>query len=240
MLSDIKPYNEEEWKNQFSYSPLCARLSNDFDELTWAYYFGDFSPGREFPVTVMTGGFSPRQVYGDKIFCKVSRFSASIFYYLEFLTEKNPKTIYDLGCGWNIFKKYISSVIGIGAEPLGREDFFGDIRDFVDDEFIRGHQNYFESVFSICALHFYPLSDIRKRVLDFASMIKPSGRGLVTFNIQRMIENDQSKKLDSKQELELWIRQQLSNLPFNVLQFDCNLTNLDNPMDGNVRLIIEK
>jgi hypothetical protein len=167
-----------------------------------------------------------------------TKFSVVPFYYLEFLTEKNPKTIYDLGCGWNIFKKYIPSIIGVGAEDPKSEWFFADIHDYIDDEYIRGHQNHFESAFSICALHFIPMSDLRKRVLDFASMIKPGGRGWVTFNAMRLLERDE--KMIAHKNLELWVRQQLSNLPFTILQFEVNLTKLDNGLDGNIRLILEK
>ena len=226
MQQDVKPYNQEEFKKQFTKSPLHARILTDFDELYWNYHCDDFDYG------------TPRQHWGDKNLQK-TRFSVGIFYYLNFLTEKNPKNIYDLGCGWNIFKKYIPSIIGVGSEPMDREDFFGDINDYVDDDYIKGHQNYFESVFSICALHYVPMSDIRKRVLDFASMIKSSGRGFITFNAQRMLDRDTKIKI-SQHELESWIRQQLSNLPVTVLQFDMDLTKINNGMDGNIRLIFEK
>ena len=226
MLQDVNPYNEEEFKKQFTKSSLYLCLLNDFDKLLWNYNTDPYNSG------------TPRQHLGDKNLQK-TRFSVAIFYYLNFLIEKNPKEIYDLGCGWNIFKKYIPAVIGVGAEPPGREDFFADIHDFVDDDYIKGHQNYFESVFSICALHFVPMSDIRKRILDFASMVKPSGRGLITFNAQRLLERDPNITIRGN-ELELWIRQQLSNLPFTILQFDMDLRKMDSGMDGNIRLIFEK
>ena len=226
MQQNINPYNEEEFKEQFTKSSLYLRLLNDFEELIWNYHCDPFDIG------------TPRQHLGDKNLRK-TMFSVSIFYYLNFLTEKNPKEIYDLGCGWNIFKKYIPAVIGVGAETPDGEDFFGDIHDFVDDDYIKGHQNYFESVFSICALHFVPMSEIRKRVLDFASMVKPSGRGLITFNAQRLLDRDPNITIRGN-ELELWIRQQLSNLPFNILQFDIDLRKINNGMNGNIRLIFEK
>jgi len=227
MQKNINPYNKEEFKKQFINSSLHARLSDDFDELLWDYF--DIS---------LEKYWTPRQLLGDRNFLK-TKFSVVIFYYLNFLTEKNPEKIYDLGCGWNIFKKYIPSIIGVGAESPDREDFFGDIHDYIDDEYIKGHQNYFESVFSICALHFVPMSDIRKRVLDFASMVKPGGRGLIAFNAQRMIERDPAMSFRGH-ELELWIRKQLSNLPFTILQFDLDVSEINSGIDGNIHLIFEK
>lgn len=226
MQQDIHPYNKEEFEKQFTNLPLHDRLLNDFDVLMWDYYTDPYDAG------------TPRQHLGDKNLCK-TRFSVAIFYYLNFLVEKNPKKIYDLGCGWNIFKKYIPSVIGVGDETPGGKDFFADIHDYVDDDYIRGHQNYFESVFSICSLHFVPMTFIRKRVLDFASMVKLAGRGLITFNAQRLLDADPNMTKRGH-ELELWIRQELSDLPFTVLQFDLDLKKINNSMDGNIRLIFEK
>jgi hypothetical protein len=227
MLQDILPYDQDKFKNEFTKTPVYDRIQNDFDELTWDYHFNWYNPA-----------YTPRRQWGDKNLQK-TRFSMVIFYYLNFLTEKNPKHIYDLGCGWNIFKKYIPSIIGIGAEPIDGEDFFGDSHDYFDDDFIKGHQNYFESVFSINAIHFVPMSNIRKRILDFASIVKPSGRGFVTFNAMALMCADTEINVP-RQELELWIRQQLSDLPFTVLQFDMDLTQINNIMDGNIRLIFEK
>jgi hypothetical protein len=227
MQQDIKPYNEKEFKKLFENSPLCKQLQNDFDELIWNYKCDDFPYG------------TARQQWGDKNLSK-TRFSVLPFYYLEFLTEKNPTNIYDLGCGWNIFKKYLPSIIGVGAEPPDRADFFADIHDYVDDDYIKGHQNYFESVFAICSLHFVPMSDIRKRILDFASMVKPGGRGWISLNAQRMLEKDLKMFVMPHKQLELWIRKELSNLPVTVLQFDMDLSKLDEGMNGNIHLIFEK
>jgi hypothetical protein len=225
VLQNINPYNEFEFRKKFELSALFKSIEKDFDQLLWN------------PTSDDGYGGTPRQQWGDK-HPQTSKFSMVPFYYLQFLTEKNPEKIYDLGCGWNIFKKYIPNIVGIGAENPNSQWFYADIHDYVDENFIQGHKDYFESVFSICALHFIPISDLRQRVLDFASMIKPSGRGWISFNAMRMLERDPMMR--SHPNLELWIRQQLSNLPFQVLQFDVDLEPLENGMDGNIRLILEK
>ena len=187
-----------------------------------------------------------RQHKGDLSLCK-PKFYASAFYYLSFLLEKNPKEIYDLGCGWNIFKKYIPNIIGVGAENPSGPWFHADIHDYVDDDYVKGHQSTFESVFSICALHFIPLRNIRKRVLDFGSMIKPGGRGWVSFNAQRMVERDFefiAKYTNNHKSLEgavdQYVRTELAELPFNVLVFDVYLEKIENGMNGNIHIVIEK
>lgn len=225
-MNDINPYQEDEFRKKFIQTDLYSILEKDFDEIIWSRYeIFDY------------GGGTPRQNLGDKTLWK-ARFSVVPFYYLEFLTKQNPKNIYDLGCGWNIFKKYIPSIIGMGEEDPDSKWFFGDIHGRVDDNFITEHQNYFDSVFSICALHFTPMSNIRQRVLEFASMIKPSGRGWISLNAKRMLELDST--MFAQNNIELWVRSELSNLPFNILQFDIDLKKVNSPLDGNINLVLEK
>ncbi len=221
MQLDISKYNQIKFEEEFKKSNLYQILKQDFGILGFDYHYSHNSNS------------TPRQSEGDQN--RKTKFSVVPFYYLKFLTEANPSEIYDLGCGWNIFKKYIPNIIGIGAEET-QDTFFGDIHDIVDNDYIKHHQNYFESVFSINALHFYPLSKIRQRVLDFASMIKDNGFGFLALNCQRMIEaNDITIN-----NIEQYVRTELDNLPFKLKVFEVDLTMLDNGMDGNIRIVIKK
>ena len=165
------------------------------------------------------------------------------FYYIDFLMQKQPEEIYDLGCGWNLFKRYFP-VIGIGAEDIkfiNNEVKFWDLHDFVDDEFIAGHQNYYNSVFSICALHYHPLSTIRKIVCDFYSIIAPGGRGWLSLNSQRMVEKDKKFHSSSSSEIQEYINTQLEDLPGKILAQDVDIIGCnDNSMDGNIQIVFEK
>jgi hypothetical protein len=217
MQHNINPYNEKDFQSKFSESKLYAKLKNDFDVIF-------FSPLEEYRFP------TPRFGLGS------SAFSATPFYYLNYLIKYNPEKIYDLGCGWNIFKKYIPNLIGVGAELPDSDNYYGDVHDFVDEAFVRGHQNYFDSVFSINALHFRPLRELRQTILEFASMIAPRGRGFLALNIQRMIELDSSEYND----YEYYVRSELSNMNFTYEVFDVNLSTMDSWMDGNIRMVIYK
>jgi hypothetical protein len=155
--------------------------------------------------------------------------------------EKNPEHIYDLGCGWNIFKRYIPNIIGIGAETPNSAYFFADIHDFVDDDFVAGHQEYFDSVFAINSLHFHPLSSFSKIVGDFFSMLKPQGRGFLPLNLQRMKECDLKFMTSTHDTVEQFCRDELAKLThINFLVVDIFTDPIDEHLDGNVRLVIEK
>jgi hypothetical protein len=223
MKTNICPYNQVNFSLKFIKTQLYQQLVKDFHNVEFKKLFSN----DDFP--------TPRQLYATQ------RFTAVPFYYLEFLTQKNPTVIYDLGCGWNIFKKYIPNIIGVGAENPKDIGFCADVHDYVDDNYIAEHQNFFESVFSINALHFIPLSSIQKRVLDFYSMIRPNGTGWLSLNLQRMLERDtENFEGYSLTQLDNYVRDQLYDLNVNYKVFDVDLTVIDECMDGNIRLVMEK
>ena len=229
MISNFNAYDEEKFTKEFCSTKIYQQLINDFDEVSLKKFFHHHSAA------------TVRHWYG----CSNSRtrFSATSFYYLNFLYQTKPSEIYDLGCGWNIFKRYIPNIIGVGPEPPDSPDFFADIHDYVDDDYIQGHQNFFESVFSINALHFHPLSDISKIIHGFYTMIRPGGRGYLSLNLQRMIERDPVFFAKSTaQDIDRYCRQQIAQLhEIKFLVIDIDTTEfLDDVMDGNVRLVMEK
>ena len=174
------------------------------------------------------------------------------FYYLKELLEKNPDQIYDLGCGWNIFKKYIPNIIVVSQKRKSKRpenfaatiDNMADVHGFIDKYYIATHQKFFESVFSINALHFRigGLAEFEKIVTDFASMIKPGGRGFLALNLARLIDftsDDFLKSLGG--EYDHYIREILQKINLNYIILDVNFDDhLDFLMDGNIRIVFEK
>lgn len=223
----LNPYHQLSFQKQFENTQIYQALLQDFDELLY-----DREEKWRYSVT-------PRQQLADPKSLP-SIFFVSAFYYLEWLTAANPAEIYDLGCGWNIFKRYIPNIIGVGAEDPSSSNFYGDVHGFVDDSYIAQHQAAFESVFSICALHFIPLSNLRQRVLDFASMIRPGGRGWLAMNAKRMMEFDPLWKNANSNDIDHFVRSQLTNLPFDLLVFDVYLDQINNGSNGNIHLVIKK
>jgi hypothetical protein len=220
-IKNINAYDEHAFRDRFVLTDLYQRLQKDFDTITFEKNYQCHK--------------TPRHA------ASLSIFSAVPFYYIEFLTQREPTEIYDIGCGWNIFKKYIPNIIGIAAESPDSDLFYGDIHDYVDDGFVKGHQCFFESAFSINALHFQPLSDIQKIVHDFHSMLKPGATGWLSLNMMRMFERDQAKFSGKPMSfIDAYIRQELSSLNINFVVFDVDLTVPDDYMDGNIRLVMEK
>ena len=223
-MNNINQYNEVEFAERFKKTDIYQSLSRDFDIILFDHLIEKKLYG------------PPRQHWGDP----QTLTSAAPFYYLEFLTAKNPQTIYDLGCGWNIFKRYIPNIIGIDPDS---KSLFADVNDMIDDDYIKNHQGYYESIFSINALHFRPLSDLRKVATDFVSMIKPGGMGFLTLNFMRMLERDQEKFKDyTDADFDKYVKQELDNLSVQVdyIVFDVDLSYKDAYMDGNIRFVVHR
>lgn len=231
-MQNLNPYPEKEYTEKFKQTEIYRRLSQDFDFVSLAkFYFA----GEE-----KNTGATPRQIIGSY---STRDFSAVPFYYIDFLLEKNPKEIVDLGCGWNIFKKYIPNIKGIGAENPKEKWYYADQHDYVDDNFVQGHQEAFESVFSICALHFRPLTEFAKVIQDFYSMIQPGGRGFLALNLQRMIDHTAEDFMPgaTRADYGAYIRSLLSTLEeIKFLVVDIDLLMIDEGLDGNIRLVMEK
>jgi len=232
-MNNINPYDEQKCRAYCQHLEFFNQIKTDFDHLSWSKNF-NFKP------------ITPREKHGSAAI--QTQFSMVPFYYLEKLLETDPTNIYDLGCGWNIFKRYIPNIIGVS--PTHNFDNRGDIHDIVDDDYIKRHQNYFESVFSICALHFVPLSEFEKIVKGFVSMVKPNGkgRGFLSLNIQRMIDRTPSQFLKKHinasptgHDYEKYILSVLKKIDVNYLILDVDLQHeSDDIMDGNIRIVFER
>jgi hypothetical protein len=224
--TNINPYDPVEFEQVFVNTTIYKELVKDFDIVSFDNYFSAYE-------------MTPRQFIGDCTHKTI--FSAVPFYYLEFLTNQQPDTIYDLGCGWNVFKRYISNIVGVGAEPADSPYYYADLQDSVDADYVKGHQSYFKSVFSINALHYHPLSDIRRVVTEFVSMLAPGGTGFLALNLQRMYERDQVKFQNfSSQDLDEYIRTELSDVDWEYKVFDVDVSVPEASLDGNIRMVCQR
>lgn len=222
-MQNINPYNQQEFQDWFTKTDTFQKLKNKYQVVT----FEKFIELRQPPIT-------PRQRLSINW---PSTVSAVPWYYLKYL-DCSVQMV-DLGCGFNFFKPYFANLIGIGAED-NPDDFYGDIHDYVDDDFYKGHKNYFQSVFCINALHFNPLEELRNICEKFSSMIKPGGQGFLALNLARMVEKTNTMHNVRGEELTNWVHNQFDNFPCNILVLDIDLSVYDAWMDGNVRVVFSK
>lgn len=242
---NLLPYDEISFRDQFIHTDMYKQIEKDADQVVWEKFFTHWltSPSKE---------ITPR--------CKASSSIVSLtsFYYLQFLLEKNPNQIVDLGCGDNWFKKYIPCIWGIDGLRPSSPHYRADQHITINDYWIKQNKNRFDYMMSINALHFRPLETLRETTLNVMSMLR-RGRGYIAFNIMRFVEkseiglfsdllNNYSNRpthevtewAERVPRLEEYIRQELYGLPFNILVFDLDLTYLEEGLDGNLRIVFER
>ena len=128
--------------------------------------------------------------------------------------------------------------------------FYGDIYGYFDEVYVQQNALSFQAIYSICALHFCPLSQFKKIVLDFASLIKLGGRGFLALNIQRMIEKTSTQFLVQEfatptptlLQYDQYLRKELStcNLEFVIIDIDLSMPWYFTDLNGNIRLVFQK
>lgn len=238
-LLQIDPYNETVWREQFSnsswYHDVRSKLPADVHEI-WSRSAlpGNTPTSREFHFN--------------------RYFAMSTLYFINQVLKLQPPQVIDLGCGGNLFRGLVPGLVGI--DPYHPS---ADINDFVDEDFVRGHQAQFDAALAINSLHFRGLDQLPNILQDFYSMLAPGhGMGFVTFGLGVMVDHTSDKAWQdlfgkpaadtTASEVMLWADQVLRNLSWDLHvvdqyyfnQLDIGDVILSNPVDGNIRLVVRR
>ena len=223
----LNPYNPEEFKSQFPRSPLYLR----------ALEFAKQQSGQilkahqeNFCVT-FDFDLQPRNYMTARL--RQNGVTLSIFYYLEHLLANKPAQVADIGCGENLFKIVIPGLHGV-------DPFFSEADESAEftPTWAAEHENHFDAAMAINSLHFRPLEEFETVICDFAKIIKPGGRGFVTFNLTRLIEESQNR-FTFDQAIE-YCNQVIQNLNFKYIIVDQDYRYPSCRVNGNLRLVFEK
>ena len=216
-MNNINAYNAESFKKTFKSTELAIKLTQDFDILTWETDLPTYS----------IPGMTPREFRGRRIFSMVP------FYYILQLGSESK--IYDIGCGWNIYKKYMPNIIGIDAES---PYFYADQIGFVNDLFVKDNTEKFENLITMNALHFIPLSQFSNRINQIRQMVQPGGKIFIMMNVNHMIN---AEPTEIKNNAADYIRNQLETFKNEILCFELDDNKIHKNMsEGTLRLILQK
>lgn len=219
----VDPYDREQFENYFPTSPLFDRaqlfIQQSLD-LAIAKHRDNFK---------IDYGFDshPRNYLTARL--RMNTASMSVFYYLERLIENNPSSVIDVGCGHNLFKSVIPNLWGI--DPVYNE---ADEQASFDYQYSLDHAEQYDAALAVNSLHFYTLSEFRSSLENFARIIKPGGRGFITFNLSRLAG---SKNFDSVVD---YVNNILRAWPVKYLIVDQDYQMRECRVNGNLRIVFEK
>ena len=219
-MNNLNAYNSKSFQKIFKTADLAKQLEQDFDLLTWETDLSTFK----------LSGMTPREFRGRRIFSMVP------FYYILQLGLESK--IYDIGCGWNIYKKYLPNLIGIDIKYPESTYFYADQIGFVDDQFVEQNTEKFENVMTMNALHFIPLSQFCNRINQVRQLVKPGGKIFIMMNVCHMINAESTTIKNNACD---YIRNQIEIFKNELLCFelDDNSVN-ENMSEGTLRLVLQK
>lgn len=232
VTADCSFFFEKEHDN-FLNSAVYKELREEFDYLFLDYFYDEF----DYP-NLST---NHREEQFDK-----SVVYYSIFIYLTSIIDDSHNKIADVGCGSNFLKNFFPNIVGYDNNNAA------DYKEYFDNRFILKHRNEFDVAIAVNSLHFISLKNFASRIKEFGRIIKSSGYGFITFNLQRMIEHtdqDFLKEFSSINDFYDYINQEIKKIDYKIIAYDNlllynnNLIGSDkaknDPFNGNIRLLFQ-
>jgi hypothetical protein len=238
-VTEINPCDPVTWKQKF--------FSNKFYcDIATAYKFVIFSHKE---MTLMKAALNDTVYVPPRNFLNDHEILDAIpYYYINFLLENNPKFLIDLGCGVNYFKPHVPGLVGIDADPESAADIF----DHFDQDFVAGHQHYCDALISINTIHFAPVTELTQRLKWISELVKPGGRGFVSFNIETWLMYTTEKQnqtlfgdCPSFEAIVNYVNHQIlaTGLKFLVVDWPVlhisDHSTIRDDLNGNIRLVFE-
>lgn len=236
-IKNINCYDSQKWRNQFPV--VFNSLIKNYDHAIYTYQEMNVLKA----VLHHTVYDAPHEVLD-----KYNIINALPYYYIQWILERSPRVILDVGCGTNPFKTLIPDIVGIDNRPADKNS----IQCHFDEDFADTHQKMCDALISVNAIHFSPIWTLRSRLLALAKLVRPGGRAFVAFNAETWLMSTPRPELqqhfgnypDTGCLLE-YMYEQTINTGLNFLVSDWPVAQVSehspirDDLNGNVRLVFE-
>lgn len=239
-VQELNPCHSNEWLTNFLQNPRYEQMVKDHQHVIASY--------KEMTLLKATLHNTVYE-HGRKVLQLYKILDAIPYYYIDYVLEKNPKNILDLGCGLNVFKPYISGVTGVDPDPAAPADLY----DFFDEEYAQGHKEFYDGLISINAIHFSPIDTISQRLQWAADLVQPGYRGFISFNIETWLGHSNREltiklfgKIPKFEDVVNYVNDQILKASLNLLVADWPILHITehstirDDLNGNIRLVFEK
>lgn len=240
-IEQINPYDSSNWKQKFSI--LFPDIAKDYDHIIYTYK----------EMNVLKAALH-HTVYEKPsvVLEKYDILNATPYYYLQWILEKNPDIVVDIGCNHNPFKKLIPNIIGIDDGSCADTNAKDYLKMHFNEEFASMHQSMCDAVVSINTIHFSPIWTIKSKLLALSQLVRNGGRAFVSFNAETWLMSTSKDEIENyfgrfpnfECMLE-YIYLQVKDTKLNFLVSDwpiCHVTEhspIRDDLNGNIRLVFE-
>ena len=239
MIEQINPLDIAKWKKSFLNNSFYSKNFSNYDHIIFSFQ----------EMTLLKAALHHTVYEVPRRFCKQYKILDAVpYYYIDYLLEKNPKTIVDIGCGENVFKDYLN-LTGIDSDESSNYDVF----DHVDADYAKYHANMYDAIITINTIHFAPITEITNQINLIESMLVSEGRAFVSFNVETWLmytDNATVKQIFGKElsldKVLLYMHKQIENCNLNLLVYDWPIlkisaeSSIRDNLNGNVRIVFEK
>jgi len=242
----INGIDYEKFASSFLQTDIGKQIEQDFDSITC-------TPNNDPSIIVLKNkcGSTCRELLGSndiKVKNPNTTMSIVTFYYLNLLQEIKPNKIYDIGCGWNIWKSYMPNIHGVDTWSN-----YADEVGHYNSEWVEQRKGQLEAAFTInmdIGLSQEPATfdNIGDQILEFAQLLKPGGRGyislagwaLLKFTSDDWYEQNHCSPYNPTL-LQQKTKEIMESLPLKIIALDCEFDLLKNMPghDGELRVVFE-
>lgn len=170
------------------------------------------------------------------------------FYILDYISNMSNGVIYDVGCGYNFFKKFYNI---IGIDPY---DKHADIKEAFNEKFVIKYKSSLDNTFSINAIHFCSLINLENQIIRYFDLVKPGGYSYLAINIARVFDHTFAEYPGARTKIlknffpqgsEIGIKQMfdklLDNKEYNVMLYETSFEDIsDAVQNGNIKILIKR
>jgi len=241
----INGIDYKKFEAEFLQTDIGKQIVKDFDHVTCSAY--------NMPsIIFMRHKFSAtcRELLGSNDLAvkkPVTLVSIVTFYYLQFLQEINPSKIYDIGCGWNLWKRYIPKIHGVDCNGP-----YADEIAYYNKEWVDKHAGTLEAAFTVnmdvglkdnvpCTF-----DNMSEQILEFARLIRPGGRGYISLAVWSLYKStnpnwyrDNNCNPYDPESIRQKTKEIILKLPLDIICLDCEFDIFKNipAHDGELRLV---
>ena len=249
----MKKINYKQFNEEFLATPIGIQIQKDFTNVTCS--------NSHWPSILEVAkryGSTCRELLGNNILTfkrDYTTLSIVTFFYLNILQEISPTAIYDIGCGWNIWKKYMPNIVGVDNMSV-----YADIKEEYNNEYVTRNYRKLEAAFSInmnfglkkninTGIHeATTFENLGEHLMEFSSIIKEGGRGYLSIPVIGLFQFTTDEWLSSNSlsrydipSLTKHTENLILNQDLKILALDLELDILKNlpGHDGEVRIVFE-